>query len=216
VPGADARQAAFSLGLPILRRYERHDTGLEKRLTATVERIACGSVFSVKAYLDTNVVSAIAKDDIASESQAISRLLVLADSGGVQLVTSEITLQEIKRIPAKHRAPHERTFHLLEKIPMVRYDELLFITQYCSGNISMNSPVIQNEPLYDRLLALGLDTVDARHLFVAGKQGCRAFITCDNTRGTSILRRWKELDAMLNVSVQLPSTFLAANRVSGS
>jgi hypothetical protein len=52
---------------------------------------------TVKAYLDNNIVSAIAKDDLPAESEALDRLLKAMDEGKVQLVTSELTLQEIEK-----------------------------------------------------------------------------------------------------------------------
>ena len=51
----------------------------------------------VKAYLDSNVVSAIAKDDTPAESEALDRLLAASDVGAIDLVTSELTFDEIKR-----------------------------------------------------------------------------------------------------------------------
>jgi hypothetical protein len=105
----------------------------------------------VKAYLDNNIVSSIVKDDIESQSDALSRLLKAGDQGKVQLVTSEVTLEEIKRVPSKYRPPLERTFHLLKKVPVVRWEELIFITNDGSGN---NWPVIQSDPLYENLLSL--------------------------------------------------------------
>jgi hypothetical protein len=46
----------------------------------------------MKAYLDNNVVSAIAKDDTKTESDALDRLLTAYQEGQVDLVTSEVTL----------------------------------------------------------------------------------------------------------------------------
>jgi len=39
--------------------------------------------------------------------------------------------------------------------------------------------MIQNNPLYDDLLKRGLEAIDAWHVFVAVKNGCQAFLTCD-------------------------------------
>lgn len=50
----------------------------------------------MKAYLDNNVVCAIAKDDTPAESDALDRLLVAYEEAKVGLVTSELTLEEIK------------------------------------------------------------------------------------------------------------------------
>ena len=162
----------------------------------------------MKAYLDNNVVSSIVKDDIVSESDALSRLLEAADEGKVQLVTSEITLDEIRRAPSKYRPPQERTFRLLEKVPVVRWEELLFITNDGSGN---NWPIIRSEPLYENILALGLEVTDAKHLFVAAQQSCAVFLTCDNTPRTGILRRATALEALCGMVVQRPSEFVATH-----
>jgi hypothetical protein len=50
------------------------------------------------AYLDNNIVSAIAKDDEPTESDALDRLLEANDEGKVHLVTSKLTLMEIKAL----------------------------------------------------------------------------------------------------------------------
>ncbi len=61
----------------------------------------------------------------AAESDAIDRLLAAQDAGRIDLVTSELTLEEIKRYPGPARKGVERTFRLLEKVAVVRCDELL-------------------------------------------------------------------------------------------
>jgi hypothetical protein len=50
----------------------------------------------MKVYLDNDVVSAIAKDDNAAESAALDLLLAAYRDGKVDLVTSTMTLEEIK------------------------------------------------------------------------------------------------------------------------
>ena len=112
---------------------------------------------SMKAYLDNNVVSAIAKDDTAAESDALDRLLAARDAGKVELVTSELTLDEIKRYTGPARKQVERTFRLLEKVPVVRWDELLGMHSYGDARTWITSPLIQNNPLYDSLLGLGVN-----------------------------------------------------------
>lgn len=70
----------------------------------------------------------------------------------------------------------------------------------------ISAPIIQNDPEYDALLALGLETVDAKHVFVAGKQSCDAFLTCDKI----ILRRAPDIAKLCSVVVQRPSDFVAS------
>src|SRR4051812_39691960 len=92
-----------------------------------------------KAYLDNNVVSAIAKDDTAPESDSLDRLLAAYDQEKINLVTSEVTLGEIKAYIGPGRKPVERTFRLLKKVPVVRWGELLGIHIYGDSRTWINS-----------------------------------------------------------------------------
>jgi predicted nucleic acid-binding protein len=163
----------------------------------------------MKAYLDNNVVSSISRDDNASESDAISRLLDMYDQGALELVTSEITLQEIQKVPPEHRRPLERTYRLIEKVPLVSSASLLYINSYGSGSSWVSSPVFQNDPLFDELVGLGLEPTDATHIYVATKNSCDAFITCDDSRKTGILRRTVAIAQLCCISVQRPSELVA-------
>ena len=162
----------------------------------------------MKVYLDNNVVSAIAKDDTAAESDAIDRLLAAQDAGKVDLVTSELTLDEIKRYSGPARKQVERTFRLLEKVPTVRWDELLGIHSYGDSWTWINSPLIQNDPLYDSLLRLSVKMIDAQHVFVSAKQACAAFLTCDG----GVLARADGVRALCGVAVQRPSMLVDNER----
>ena len=160
----------------------------------------------MKVYLDNNIVSAIAKDDHAPESGALDRLLEAKDEGKVHLVTSELTLGEIKAYRGPKRPPVERTFRLLEKVPIIRWDQLVGINSYGDQRTWINAPIIQNDPDYSALLALGVDTVDARHVFVAAKHACDAFLTCDK----GILQNTPAIGKLLGLVVQRPSDFVAS------
>ncbi len=161
---------------------------------------------AMKTYLDNNVVSAITKDDTVSESDAIDRLLAAYEEDEIDLVTSEVTRSEIKRYVGKNRRLIERTFRLLKKVPVVRWDELLGMHNYGDSRTWISSPMIQNDPLYDSLLNLGLQTVDAQHVFVATKQGCAAFLTCD--RG--VLARGPGIRELCGLAVQKPSDLVTS------
>ena len=159
----------------------------------------------MKAYLDNNVVISIVKDDTPAESNSLDRLLVAYENGKVDLVTSEVTHNEIKTYQGP-RQPYERTFRLLKKVSMVRWDELLGMNSFGDRYTWITSPMIQNNPMYDKLLALGLETVDAQHLFVAAKSACEVFLTCDKR----ILARRDAIKTLCGVTVQKPSDFVAA------
>jgi predicted nucleic acid-binding protein len=159
----------------------------------------------MKTYLDNNVVSALAKDDTASESASLDRLLAAYESGTVELVTSEITLREIKSYVGRGRMIVERTFRLLEKIPVTRWDELLGIRTYSDKFTCINRPVIENDILYDSLLQLGLKEADAQHVFVAAKQGCTVFLTCDG----GVIARANNIRKLCGLVVEKPSDLVA-------
>lgn len=160
----------------------------------------------MKAYLDNNVISAIAKDDTAGESDALDRLLGAYNEGKVDLVTSEVTLEEIKRYVGPGRKLVERTFLLLKKVPVVRWDKLLGMHSYGDSRTWITSPLIQNDPLYDALLKLGLEAVDAQHLFVSAKHGCAIFLTCDGR----VLARASGIRQLCGAVVQRPSAFVVS------
>jgi hypothetical protein len=163
----------------------------------------------MKAYLDNNVVSSIVKDDNKSQSSALTRLLEAREQHKVEVVTSEITLEEIQKCPECYRPPLERTFRLLEKVPIVRWDDLMGVNSSGDKYTWINTPVIHNDPLYATLLSLGLEVIDARHVFVAAKQTCDVFLTCDNSPRTSILRRAAEIKKLCGLIVQMPSELVA-------
>jgi len=158
------------------------------------------------AYLDNNIVSAIAKNDERAESDALDRLLEAKDEGKVRLVTSELTLREIKGYQGRMRPQLVRTFRLLEKVEIVRWDKLVGMHSYGDHRTWITTPLIDNEPDYSALLALGLKTVDAQHVFVAAKQACDAFLTCDG----GILHRSGDIEKQFGVLVQKPSVFVAS------
>jgi predicted nucleic acid-binding protein len=159
----------------------------------------------MKIYLDNNVVSAIAKDDTATESDALDRLLAAYEKGKVDLVTSEVTEKEINCYVGLNQTLVKRTFRLLKKVPVVRWDELLGIHNYGDSRTWINSPMIRNEPLYDSFLKLGLKPVDAQHLFVAANQGCNTFLTNDG----GILARASGFRQLCGLTVQRPSDLVA-------
>jgi hypothetical protein len=132
---------------------------------------------TVKAYLDNNIVSAIAKDDLPAESEALDRLLKAMDEGKVQLVTSELTLQEIEKYQDPMQQPRvKRIFRLLQKVPIVRWDELVGMHSYGDARTWINTPMIENDPDYSALLKLGVKIVDAQHVFVAPRTRATFFL----------------------------------------
>jgi predicted nucleic acid-binding protein len=162
----------------------------------------------MKVYLDNNIVSAIAKDDEPAESDPIDRLLTAWRKGKVDLVTSELTLAEIKRYQdTRMRAAIERIFRLLEKVEIVRWDELVGMHSYGDARTWLAIPLINNYPEYGALLKLGLEVIDAQHVYVSGKQACDAFLTFDK----GVLRRAAGIKNIFpSLTVQKPSQLVAS------
>jgi predicted nucleic acid-binding protein len=159
----------------------------------------------MKAYLDNNVVSAIPRDDLPAESAALDRLLRAYERGEVELATSELTLQEINNCPQQYRRPLERTFRLIMKVPMVRWDELVGMNAQVDAANCLNAPIIENAPMYDALLNLGLSEMDARHVYVAAQTNCNSFLTLD--RG--ILHRATDIHKICGLVIEAPSVLVA-------
>ena len=156
---------------------------------------------AVKAYLDTNVVSAIGRNDTPTETDALDRLLAANEQGKVDLVTSELTLGEIKTLNHQDRIMLERIYRLFKKVPIMSWSKLLGINVYMDKYTCTNSPMIETDVLYVSLLKLYLKPVDAQHLFVAAKQSCGYFLTFD--RG--VLSRASSIQQLCGVIVQKPS-----------
>ena len=160
-----------------------------------------------KIYLDSNIVSAIAKDDTPTESEALNRLLQAWDDKKVDLVTSEVTLWEINAYQDElKRRFVERTYRRLAKAQIIRWYELAGMHSYGDRHTWISTPIIQKDPAYEALLALGLQVVDAQHVFVAVKQKCNVFLTC----GGGVRDRAAAIKDQFELIVQKPSEFVAS------
>jgi predicted nucleic acid-binding protein len=161
------------------------------------------------AYLDTNLVSALAQQDIdQADVHALFQLVDLMHAGRVALVTSTVAKEEIERVPAEHRAPHQGTYALLKKIPVVD-EQRLFprrVQAFRPGRSQIIGPsVIEDEDL-GRLRAILPDENDARHLFQASKNGASYFVTADRR---TILSRAREIESAFPIRVMTPTQLVA-------
>jgi predicted nucleic acid-binding protein len=158
----------------------------------------------MKAYLDCNVVSIIAKDDTPSQSDAIRRLLFEWGLHRLSLVTSDVTLTEIEKYRGASRKEIQRVFRSLQRVPVIAWDKLLGIHSYGDQWTWINSPMIERDALYSTLLQQGLEVIDAQHVFVAARVSCDSFLTCD--RG--IVSRAAAINSLCNLAVQTPVEFM--------
>lgn len=152
----------------------------------------------IKAYLDTCIVSGLAKEDLPSaEQMALLIILRFHKSGDVQLVTSILVKEEIDKIPEEHRMRHEIVYNLLANIPVsqVSWTDSGLTLMGVGGGKKVDS-------LYLELKALLPDELDAQHIFQAVKSGAKYFVTTDNH---TILKYREALITKYNLSVIAPS-----------
>jgi hypothetical protein len=100
-------------------------------------------------------------DENPPESAALDRRLAAYGDGEVDLVTPTVTLKEIERYQGLQPPAIKRIFRLLREVP------------------NACVPMIRSDRLYDDLLKRAQEDIDAWHVFVAAKNGCHVFLTCD-------------------------------------
>ncbi len=133
----------------------------------------------MKVYLDNSVVSAIARDDIRQESEAIGKILKAYDAGILDLWTLKFTSEEIENAPADKRRPIENVYSLLEKVPHFDRQKVLGMNVYWDRYTSINAPMIADDPVWIKLKETGLDNNDANQLMLAIRADCDVFLTVD-------------------------------------
>src|SRR5437870_503939 len=126
-------------------------------------------------YFDNSVVSAIGKGDTPAETEAIVRVFRADMAGQLRLFTSEVTKEEIDKYGGKAKPTIEVIYLLMKKANYVKRQELLGMNVLVNRYSCINSPMIEDNPLWMELRALGLDDLDAHHLMVAIRNGCHVF-----------------------------------------
>ena len=133
----------------------------------------------MKFCLDTNVVSAMAKDDIPQESEAIGKIHNAHTAGSLDLWTSRFTGEEIGKVPADKRKPIEDIYSHLVKVPHFDRQKILGMNVYSDQWTCINSPMIEDDSIWVKLKETGLDDNDAYQLMLAIRGKCDAFVTAD-------------------------------------
>lgn len=151
-----------------------------------------------KAYLDTCIVSGLAKDDLAAgEQSAVMYLLESHKKGNLKLVTSAVTAREISQIPEEFRRAHSVIYSLLFDVPTV----LLGSTTSLS---LMGTPGPgRDDPLFEKLKCLLPDPEDAEHVFQAAQNGVQFFVTVDRS---TMLKHATQVESACGVKLVAPST----------
>lgn len=150
------------------------------------------------AYLDTCLVSGLAKNDLKElEQTSLFSLLGMHKQGRIQVVTSKVTKQELNR----HQGgldQHEAIYNLLRDVPLASEgnpDGMLLMG--VGGGA---------DPLFSELKALLTDVDDARHVFQAIHNKVDYFVTADER---TILAHAGTLDERYGLKARLPSQLRA-------
>jgi predicted nucleic acid-binding protein len=158
------------------------------------------------AYLDTNLVSALARKDQPDEVDALFELVDLMHENRIALVTSTVTEEEIEAVPEEHRAAHEGVYALLRKIPSVD-EQMVWPTILTNrGGSRLAGPAFVKEADLGTLEEILRDVNDARHVFQALKNGATYFVTADKR---TILSRAGKIESAFPIRVLAPSQLVA-------
>jgi hypothetical protein len=161
------------------------------------------------AYLDTCIVSGLAKKDLApADASALLRILEAWNNGAINLVTSGVTKEEINRIPAEYREPHAAIYSLLLNVPSAP----THVTRSRLFDGSVLSAVLHEDPLFNQLRNLLPDAGDAEHVFQAAKSKVDYLITVDRQ---SFLRHAVAVEQLCGVRLAKPVAFEEAVLAKG-
>ena len=153
------------------------------------------------AYLDTCVVSGLAKGDLEqNEITALFSILEARRNGLVELVASPVVEREISRIPEQHRTPHSAIYALLKEIPLVpafRKTPPFSPLDFPFG--------VRPERLLMLLNNVLPDEEDAAHVYQAAKSGIKYVITADVK---TMLSRSAEVSRLCGVQLLKPTEFV--------
>jgi len=160
----------------------------------------------IKAYLDHNIVSAIAENNMQAEGDALARLLERNDAGEIELATSKVAQIAIVRLKSTRRGQKVTgLYRLLEKVTFINDDHhvLDFYSHWDQfGGVSY--PLVDDDYISSTLREIRIDCSGAHHLAVAIRGGCEVFFTFDN----GILRRRSEIEGQFQIVTVTPSDFL--------
>lgn len=153
------------------------------------------------AYLDTCIVSGLAKEDLSDEElDALLRILEEHKGNKVHLVTSDLTKRELEKIPARYRRKHSVIYSLLSDVPIVpafrRGRGLSF------GGIGGG---VRVHPILARLNTELPDEADAQHIYQAARNKVSYFLTTDCR---TVLSRKVKIEDICGVKAVSPTEFL--------
>jgi hypothetical protein len=162
-----------------------------------------------RGYLDTDIVSAMVKDDYPNEAAALDRLLDLVESGKLELVASELTRREVADYHGPLRKGIERFTRQFDNVKFVEDHQVVGFHNEYGPHGGVSTPLVTDDPMSAKLREIGLDRTDAHHVMLAISNGCDFFITCDTK---TILRFRQEIEAAFRIRLMKPSELIKVIR----
>ncbi|GAG25143.1 unnamed protein product, partial [marine sediment metagenome] len=153
----------------------------------------------IKVYVDTNIISGMAKQDFSDEiMHCLNDILELRKQGKIELYLSEVTSEEIERIPEEYRYYHNLIYTLINNVALKpkSYSNLalsIATRGLTGGSIGIATkglfPAQQKDPLFveiERIIPQKNNTADQKsrlkdieHLFQCKKNNLDIFWTED-------------------------------------
>ena len=110
-----------------------------------------------RAYLDTCIVSGLAKGDLTSDNVAALLCILEARKAGlVELFTSEVVREEISKIPLEHRTRHSFIYGLLADVP--------------SASTHFQIPPFRPVPVFRRYTATIMESGRTTNMMAGGEE----------------------------------------------
>lgn len=156
----------------------------------------------ITVYLDTCIVSGIAKMDLSDEELvSLGKILDRHKKGEIEMVTSPLTKSEIDQVPDKFRLKHNMIYSLLSDLQIARHFKQVsdgFGWGSSGFNLGWGGTRRRYDPIYKGLSQILPDKNDAMHIFQAEKSQMSYFLTADRR---TILRYKPEIETICSLKV---------------
>lgn len=165
-------------------------------------------------YLDSVLVCEIySNDQKQEESAAFEAVMDSHSAGQLQLVTSQVTKDEIDQCPEEWKKMHMKAYRLLTKVRYIPAQEHKGYASQSDQFGFTSWPIMDGHPTWVRLREIGLDEKDAHHVTLAIENQCDWFLTCD--KRTILARRAEIEKAFPAIKLMLPSELMSSNLLDG-
>jgi hypothetical protein len=160
----------------------------------------------LSVYLDTCIISGIAKMDLGDENiDALLSIFEQSKKGNLNILTSIITESELNAIPIQYRKQHELIYYLLANLPYIQNAQTVQQGSMIIGigiGIGFGNRRRKTDPLFGKLSTLLPDNNDAMHVFQATKNNVQYFLTTDYK---TILKFKGEIEQICNIKAMSPT-----------